>query len=143
MTLDLRPAAGEAEFGDPAFAGDWAAVLPEMLAVEQSPPWCSYAVRSDGALVGLGGFKGPPDADGAVEIAYLTGRPAEGQGIARAVVGELLSVAREAAATAVIAHTLPEHNPSNRALLSNGFALAGEVTDPEDGRVWCWARRAQ
>jgi hypothetical protein len=41
----------------------------------------------------------------------------------------------------VIAHTLPEENASTRALRGNGFAHAGEVIDPEDGRVWRWERR--
>jgi RimJ/RimL family protein N-acetyltransferase len=40
----------------------------------------------------------------------------------------------------VIAHTLPEENASNRALRRNGFRLAGEVEDPEDGRVWRWEK---
>ena len=139
MTLDLTPAAGEPEFGDPALVGDFAAELPKMLDGAQVPPWCTYAVRQDGTLVGMGGFKGAPDG-GEVEIGYLTFRPFEGQGIARAVAGRLVEIAAAAGCGRVCAHTLPEHNASTRVLAANGFRFAGPVEDPEDGTVWRWER---
>jgi RimJ/RimL family protein N-acetyltransferase len=140
MTLELRPASPERKFGDPALVGQWAAMLPGMLEREQVAPWCSYAVRREGELVGLGGFKGPLDATGAVEIGYLTFIPFEGQGIAGQVVDRLCGIAGGEGATAVLAHTLPEENASNRALKSNDFSFDGEVIDPEDGPVWRWRR---
>ena len=38
----------------------------------------------------------------------------------------------------LIAHTLPENNPSTSVLRSVGMGLVGEVHDPEDGPVWRW-----
>ena len=38
----------------------------------------------------------------------------------------------------VIAHTLPEPNASTRVLQKAGMTFAGEVIDPDDGRVWRW-----
>lgn len=140
MTFDLTPTAGEAAFGDATLVGDFAAELPKMLDSEQRPPWCSYSVRIDGRLVGMGGFKGDPDADGWVEIGYLTFVPEQRRGIATATAARLIEIAAAAGTTRVRAHTLPEHNPSTRALVANGFVMAGQVEDPEDGTVWRWER---
>ena len=38
----------------------------------------------------------------------------------------------------VIAHTLPENNPSTSVLRSVGMGFVGEVHDPVDGPVWRW-----
>lgn len=140
MTLDLTPAAGEAAFGDPALAGDWAAVLPAMLAVEQQAPWCSYAVRDGGRLAGMGGFKGGPGADGQAEIAYLVFVPERGRGLATAIAARLVEIAVGHGVAGVRAHTLPKHDASTRVLEANGFALKGAVDDPEDGTIWRWER---
>jgi RimJ/RimL family protein N-acetyltransferase len=107
--------------------------------VGAEPPWLGYLARGeDGALVGLGGFKGPP-REGAVEIAYFTFPPYEGRGVAGAMAAALVAIARAAPeAPQVIAHTLPEINASARLLTRLGFAQDGEVVDPDDGPVWRW-----
>lgn len=140
MSVALSPSVNAAAFGDPALAGDWAAVLPELLAGSQVAPWCSYDATRDGRLVGLGSFKAPPDEAGRVEIAYLTLVPEERTGVARAIAAELLAIAQSAGATGALAHTLPEHNASTRVLQANGFSHVGAVEDPEDGIVWRWER---
>ena len=140
MQLTLTPAANEVEFSDPALCGEWVSELPKMLDRPQRTPWCSYVARHEGRVVGLGGFKGPPAADDQVEIANLTLLPREGRGVARAIAGQLLEVAREAGARGVIAHTLPENNASTRVLEATGFTRIAEVEDPEDGTVWRWFR---
>ena len=43
-----------------------------------------------------------------------------------------------AAVKQVVAHTLPETNASTRVLEKVGMVFAGEVMDPDDGRVWRW-----
>ena len=53
----------------------------------------------------------------------------------------LTRIAFAAGSPLVIAHTLPQENASNRALLRNGFGFAGETIDPEDGLVWRWEKR--
>ena len=138
--LTLAPCAGEPELADPAFAGDWATELAKMSAAANIAPWCSYLARRDGEPVGIGGFKASPDSAGCVEIAYLTFLPAQRQGIASTVAGELTSIAKANGARTACAHTLPETNPSTRVLRANGFTMTGEVVDPEDGPVWRWER---
>ncbi len=103
-------------------------------------PWGSYLARADGEAVGICAFKAAPDASGAVEIAYMTLPAFEGRGHASAMVAALVELAAAAGAATAVAHTLPEENASNRALRRNRFAFAGEVEDPEDGRVWRWEK---
>jgi ribosomal-protein-alanine N-acetyltransferase len=81
------------------------------------------------ALVGWGGFKGPP-RDGAVELGYAIAPAREGRGIATAAVRAMLEEAfADPAVTAVVAHTLPEPGPSPRVLEKAGFAFEGDVTE--------------
>jgi ribosomal-protein-alanine N-acetyltransferase len=141
VKIDLRPIAGESEFADPGHTGDWAGPLAQMLGEEQRAPWCSYAARRNGALVGLGGFKGPPDNRQQVEIGYLTFLSMRGQGVAGAVAEGLLEIAQAEGVAAVIAHTMPEENASTAVLRRHHFDMVGEVVDPEDGAVWRWTRK--
>jgi [ribosomal protein S5]-alanine N-acetyltransferase len=92
-------------------------------------------------LVGWGGFKGPP-RDGVVELGYEIAESRQGRGLAteatRAMVAEAFADER---VTAVIAHTLPERNASNRVLEKAGFAF--EEESREGGEVvWRYSRRA-
>jgi [ribosomal protein S5]-alanine N-acetyltransferase len=85
------------------------------------------------ALVGWGGFKGPP-RDGTVELGYAVAPAREGRGLATAAVQAMLREAfADPAVRAVIAHTLPEPGPSPRVLEKAGFAFAGDVI--EHGRA--------
>jgi RimJ/RimL family protein N-acetyltransferase len=104
-------------------------------------PWGSYLARLDGQAIGICAFKSAPTPAGEVELAYMTFPAFEGQGHATRMIDDLARVADQAGVTP-IAHTLPEENASNRALGRNGFTLAGEVEDPEDGLVWRWERRS-
>jgi RimJ/RimL family protein N-acetyltransferase len=94
-------------------------------------------VRKDsGAIVGQCGFKGPPDADGIIEIAYGVSPDQEGKGFAT----EAAQALRDYALTfeqvlTVRAHTLPVANASQRILAKCGFRHVGDVADPEDGVV--------
>lgn len=103
-------------------------------------PWvCYIAVRlADGVAVGSCGFKGPPAADGTVEIAYGTYPAFERQGAATAMTAEMVRIARAGGATVAMAHTLPDNAASQRVLTKAGFRHVGEETDPEDGLVWRW-----
>ena len=105
-------------------------------------PWIGYlAIReNDRALVGTCAFKGPP-RDGAVEIAWFTFPPFEGQGVASAMAAELVARAlSEPGITAVLAHTMAQDGPSTRILHRLGFLRAATISDPDDGPVWRWAR---
>lgn len=107
------------------------------------PPWGGYLALDPATAVVLGtcGFKGPPDPDGAVEIAYFTFPGGEGQGIGTAMALALSRLAsREPGVRLLIAHTLPELNASGRILTRAGYRHTADLVDPEDGPVWRWER---
>ena len=118
-------------------SADWLARLHASTAPD---PWVhgfSMVHLDTGTTVGQCGFKGPPAADGAVEIAYGIASDQESKGYAteaaRALVAYALSVDQ---VKLVRAHTLPASNASKRVLAKCGFQFVGEINDPEDGLVW-------
>jgi len=102
-------------------------------------PWGTHLFfdRADGALVGIGGFKGPP-RDGAVEIGYAVAPARQGRGIATRAVSVLVERARSADVFTVTAHTLAAENASTAVLHKSGFRRAAELPDGELGTVWRW-----
>ena len=108
------------------------------------PPWGGYLALEGQPrrVVGAGGFKGEPDGQRAVEIAYFTFPGEEGRGVASALAAALVELARAAGDEVKIvrAHTLPERNASCRVLEKLEFQHAGPVIDPDDGPVWRWER---
>ncbi|MGE5801018.1 MAG: GNAT family N-acetyltransferase [Gemmatimonadota bacterium] len=126
-------------------------VSPRWLAALRSAsggpdPWhygFFLAERSRAEIIGTAGFKGPPDADGMVEIAYGVVPSVEGRGYATEAAAALVRFAAADERVRLIrAHTLPELNASSRVLRKCGFAHIGEVIDDEDGPVWRWERHA-
>ena len=112
--------------------------------VGSRPPWVGYLAQdiADTKLVGACGFKGNPDAEDSVEIAYFTLPAYEGRGYATEMARRLVQIALEAGSVErVLAHTLPEVNASGRILGKIGMSKVGEVLDPEDGLVWRWEIR--
>ncbi|RYZ05149.1 MAG: N-acetyltransferase [Myxococcales bacterium] len=90
-------------------------------------------------LVGLGGFKGPPSADGVVEIGYAIAPAFRGQGLATDAVAQMLQRAfADPTVCAVEAHTLGSENPSTRVLQRAGFRKIAESDDLVEGPVWRW-----
>ena len=105
-------------------------------------PWGTHLFfDDDGALVGLGGFYGPP-VDGMVELGYAVSPSRQGRGIATAAVEILLARAAEAGVPMVIAHTLAHENPSTSVLGKTGFTRTSTRDDPKLGEVWRWERSA-
>ena len=151
VTLIDQPERFEALAGLPAAAGlreffvsgdvspEW---LGRLRAATGADPWRHgfFVVdREHRAIIGTAGFKGPPDADGMVEIAYGIVPSFEGRGYATEAAMALVRFARETAdVTLIRAHTLPEANASTRVLTKCGFRHTGGVIDPEDGAVWRW-----
>ena len=154
----IRLVRADAFLLDAALQGD--EVLKRALGVEVVPGWVSFtealpptrdAVAADPGraewgsrffvagdppeLVGWGGFKGPPE-DGVVELGYEIAVARQGRGLATAATCAMREEAfADNRVTAVIAHTLPERNASNRVLEKAGFSFDGEAE--EDGeRVW-------
>lgn len=99
--------------------------------------------RSRREVIGTAGFKGPPDNEGVVEIAYGVMPSVEGRGYATEAAGALVRFAADDPRVRLLrAHTLPELNASTHVLRKCGFVRVGEVVDPEDGPVWRWERGA-
>ena len=97
--------------------------------------------RSGGLVVGAAGFKGPPDAQGVVEIAYGIVPSREGRGYATEAALALVAFASaDARVRRIRAHTLPMTNGSTTVLTRCGFEHVGAIEDPEDGLVWRWER---
>ena len=106
-------------------------------------PWLGYLAieRETKQIVGTVGFKGEPNRDGEVEIAYWTFEPNEGRGVATSMVANLCRIAsRQEGLRLIIAHTLPVQNASGRVLEKNGFVKTGHADDPHYGPVWRWER---
>jgi RimJ/RimL family protein N-acetyltransferase len=123
---------------DPAVTGQFAGQMATLAKQAQVPPWCGYIGWEGSVPVGFGGFAGEPDGAGMIEIGYLTFPAHEGRGVASAVAAAMIAIACEQGLNAVIAHTLPEENPSTGVLRRNGFVRDGEAVDPDEGPVWRW-----
>jgi [ribosomal protein S5]-alanine N-acetyltransferase len=130
-------------------AADRLEVSPDWLArvrmTRAGDPWAlafDIVERETGSSVGSCGFKGPPDADGMVEVAYGIEPDQRGRGYATEAAGALTEFAfASGLVRRVRAHTKPDNPASERVLSKCGFASVGEVVDPEDGLVCRWERK--
>ena len=128
-----------------------AEVSPAWLALldgsSPADPWIHGFVlvhRASGGIIGRCGFKGPPGADGLVEIAYGVAPEHQGRGYATEAAEALVTYALSSGLVrGVRAHTLPQPNASGRVLTKCGFRQIGEVMDPDDGLVWRWEKGNQ
>lgn len=96
--------------------------------------WSYYIVRvsreGERELVGLAGYKGPPDAEGTVEVGYGVLDAHRRRGYASEATAALVERAfADPRVTRVIAETLPELVPSQGVLEKNGFAFIGEGSE--------------
>lgn len=91
------------------------------------------------ALAGNGGFKGPPDESGTVEIGYEIASEYWNRGLATEAVRGMIDFAfTHAEVRTVIAHTLAEKNASNSVLQKVGMKFVAEVDDPDEDKLWRW-----
>jgi len=104
-------------------------------------PWSGYlfAEHETCTLVGNGGFVGPPDESGTVEIGYEIAPAFRLNGYATEAARALMEKAFAAGARAVIAHSLPAPNASNAVMRKLGMQLVGEIGQ-RDQKVWRWRR---
>jgi RimJ/RimL family protein N-acetyltransferase len=127
---------------------DRAEVSPAWLARARAAtpgdPWAlgfSVVERASGTVVGDCGYKGPPDSEGCVEIAYGVVPDYRGRGYATEAAQALVAFAfNQDAVRLVRAHTRPENIASAQVVAKCGLVRKGEVMDPEDGLVWRWER---
>ena len=98
--------------------------------------------KASSTVIGSGGYKGPPDAEGVVEIAYGVVPQHQGKGYATEAAEALVEFAfLNSQVKRVRAHTLPQPNASTKVLTKCGFQQIVEIMDPEDGLVWRWERQ--
>jgi [ribosomal protein S5]-alanine N-acetyltransferase len=90
-------------------------------------------------LVGIGGFTGPPDEMGTVEIGYEIAAEYWNRGFAtEAAQGMIDHAFAHTEVQAVIAHTLAEKNASNSVLQKVGMKFVAELDDPDGDKIWRW-----
>ncbi|AZU05312.1 GCN5-like N-acetyltransferase [Glycocaulis alkaliphilus] len=95
-----------------------------------------WADDAPGRLVGNGGFYGPPDSEGVVEIGYSMLPSFREQGLATEAVEGLSGWAfSQPGVSRIRAHTRVSATASRRVLEKSGFVLAGEVNAPEAGQL--------
>lgn len=122
---------------------DW---LARVKASTSSDPWTHGFVmmhRDSGSVVGSCAYKGPPDPDGVVEIAYGVDPEHQGKGYATEAAQALVDHAFGSDQVRIVrAHTRLEGEASMKVLNRCGFERIGQVVDPEDGLVWRWEIRS-
>jgi ribosomal-protein-alanine N-acetyltransferase len=102
---------------------------------EQAEWWLHFVVLARGAtsptLIGSVGYKGPPSADGTVEVGYGIVRDHQRRGYASEAVRGLLAHAFALPTVRrIVAETFPELTPSIGVLRKCGFGLIGEGSEP-------------
>jgi len=104
--------------------------------------WWAYfpILKTENKLIGSGGFKGPPEENGIVEIGYEINEHFRNQGLAtefaKGLINHAFSIAQ---VQQVIAHTLAHNNASTKVLRNAGMQKIAELFDGEDGQVWKWS----
>ncbi|MFI6977308.1 GNAT family N-acetyltransferase [Embleya sp. NPDC050154] len=137
-------AGGSAEAGVPLdeyFVGDRARWIfgyrADQLAKDPAAaPWITRAAVSepDGTVVGDGGFHGPPDQAGMVEIGYTVAPGYRRQGYARAMLTALLARAAAEPDVRTVRATIRSDNDASLATIAGfGFTRVGERGNERDG----------
>ncbi|GIF21530.1 RimJ/RimL family protein N-acetyltransferase [Actinoplanes tereljensis] len=121
----------------------WRMRLDQIAGDPRAADWIARAAVSvpDEVVVGAGGFHGPPDEAGMVEIGYSTDPAHRRRGYARAMVTELLRwAATEPSVRTVRATISPDNKPSLATIAGFGFAHVGEQWDDVDGTELIYER---
>lgn len=114
----------------------WQVRLDDIRRDPRAADWIARAViaEPEGVVVGHGGFHGPPDDDGVVEVGYTVAPEYRRRGYATAILAELLRRAdADPQVTAVRASIRPDNIGSRKVVAVFGFRKIGEQWDPEDG----------
>ena len=113
----------------------WQIRLDQVRDDPASAEWIARAaVAERDGVVGHGGFHGPPDADGTVEVAYSVDPAHRRRGYGRAILATLLDrVDADARVSAVRASIRPDNAASLATIAGFGFVKVGEQLDPVDG----------
>ena len=100
----------------------------------------SWLMVDGDEVVGLCNYKGPPEADGVVEIGYAVAAAHRRRGYATAGVAALIAKAvSDSRIRALSAETALGNIASQRVLLANGFAATGRGFDRDEGEMILWS----
>ncbi len=117
----------------------------ELAAHPDDAGWYSWVYISPvmHRLLGCGGFKGAPDADGKVEIGYSMLTSYREQGLATEGVNTLTSWAHtDERVKQVVAHTPVDRAASHRVLEKAGYVQTGTFRDDAEGTdMIAWSYR--
>ena len=139
VEMEMKDLAHLSKYLNAVVPGDW----PPPLNDENSAKWFLeflrrnpngvgwgmwyFCEKSKNILIGNGGFKGKPDANGSIEIGYSIIPDHQKKGFATEAVTGLVNWAfSDPKVKRIIAHTLPELQASINVLLKSGFDFAGE-----------------
>ncbi len=103
--------------------------------------WWLYLFVSpeERTLVGCGGFRGPADPQGVVEVGCEIAPAHGGRGYGAEAVGGLVRYAfTRPEVLAVEARTAPQRSACARVLEKAGMLLLRKEQDPQDGPIWRW-----
>jgi RimJ/RimL family protein N-acetyltransferase len=129
------------EHNDPA-TREWMREL--LTAHPDEPGYGTWYIIAEGRLVGVCGFKGPPDIWGEVVIGYSVVALEQRKGVAVEAARMLVALAfRDPRVTVVTAETLPVLVASQKVLVRNGFAHVGGHLDPEVGQIMRFETRRE
>ncbi|MEN9518544.1 MAG: hypothetical protein RLZZ381_1132 [Cyanobacteriota bacterium] len=103
--------------------------------------WTPRLIVVERLVVGMCGFKSPPDSKGVVEIGYGIVASQQSQGFATQAVALLVREGfSKREIQMIMAYTTLMNLASGKVLEKNQFTKHGSKIDPEDGEVWVWQR---
>ena len=113
--------------------------------MQLAPAWAGLLgtrlyVMDGKRVVGGGGVKAIPTAEGEVEIGYGMAPAWQGRGLGTQAARGLTEEALAHGAQRISACTRPDNTASWRLLERIGFVRDGERDDPDDGMLWRWVR---
>src|SRR6185295_2498867 len=135
--LNVNVASPWTEAGEAAFKFS----LDKISSYPEDRKWWTYlpVLKEENILIGSGGYKGKPDADGMVEFGYEIAGAYRNRGLATEMARGLIEHAFENPEVKIVrAHTLAEENASVKVLRKCGLDFIEEILDPEDGKIWSW-----
>ncbi|WP_344211320.1 GNAT family N-acetyltransferase [Kribbella sancticallisti] len=114
----------------------WNYRLKQLEDEPEAAGWLVHAAVSEpeGVVIGHGGYHGPPDANGMVEVGYTVDLQYRRQGYAKAILAALIDRAATEPGVRVVRASISPTNAASLATIANfGFLEAGEQWDEEDG----------
>jgi RimJ/RimL family protein N-acetyltransferase len=116
----------------------WEIRLRQLAVDPSAGPWVARAAVVDPlGVVGHGGFHGPPDAAGLVEVGYQVDPVFRRRGFGRAMLVALVARAAAEPRVRTVRASIAPGNAASLAMVAGcGFVRTGEQVDEVDGVEW-------